>query len=440
MEREQRISYFSKLLKEKGPYGSMEVWYKNDRHKMPVYEIDLDHLVYNRFNGRIASFVKSYEKQTGNELDPTNQTDIKKIEEFLWNSNISSNKATEKSIAEQGQLKYGIVTKDGVIIDGNRRAMILKKVLTNDNPVYFHAVVLEETLDENPREIMRLETTYQMGEDVKVDYEAIEKYLKCADLKCYEFSNDEIAKMMGEPSSKIAKYLSMMDLMNDYLEKLSYSGIYTRLDKTEGVFWDLDDYIDRYKDKRSKLIQWKYDDNDLNDLKLIYFDYIRAIYNRGKAAGSDSGDSKDYRFIGQTSKKGSFFANKDVWDNFRVRHFKDIDQIRETEPTIEDLRAQNPTQNLDQLLKARDEFYAKKADAHLKKNLGLGREALDNLNKKNEPLELLLSAKAKLESINTDSKPFLEDKNVYDLVDELRKLTETLKTTIKNHNKNSVMK
>ncbi|HDY75663.1 MAG TPA: hypothetical protein ENH49_03985, partial [Candidatus Marinimicrobia bacterium] len=163
MERDQRVSYFSKLLKEKEPYGSMEVWYKNDRHKMPVYEIDLDCLVYNRFNGRIASFVKSYEKQTGNELNPINPIDIKKIEEFLWNSNIPSNKSTEKSIAEQGQLKYGIVTKDGVIIDGNRRAMILKKVFTNDNPVYFRAVVLEETLDENPKEIMRLETTYQMG-------------------------------------------------------------------------------------------------------------------------------------------------------------------------------------------------------------------------------------------------------------------------------------
>jgi hypothetical protein len=436
MEQEKRVKYFSKLLKEKEPYGSMEVWYKNGRHKMPVYEIDLDYLVYNRFNGRIASFVKSYEKQTGNELEPTNSEDIIKIEEFLWNSNIPSNKATEKSIHDQGQLKYGIVTKDGVIIDGNRRAMILKKVLKNDNPIYFRAVVLEETLAENPREIMRLETTYQMGEDAKVDYEPIEKYLKCSDLKHYDFSNDEIAIMMGEPPSMIDKYISMMTLMEGYLEKLGYTGIYTRLDKTEGAFWDLDDYLNRYSCKRSKLIQWNYNDSDINDLKLLYFDYIRGMYNRGKASGSDSGDSKDYRFIGQTSKKGSFFANKDVWDNFRDRHFKDIDHIRNNEPTIEHIREQNPTPNLDQLLKSRDESYAKKADEHLKKNLGLGREALDNLNKKNEPLELLLSAKAKLESINTDSKVFLEDSSVFTLVDELRKLTDTLKTIIKDHNKN----
>lgn len=436
MERDKRIKYFNDLVNGKQPYGSMEVWYKNKRQKMPVYEIDLDYLVYNRYNGRISSLVKSYEKQTGNELDPTNQADIATIERFLWNSNEPSNKTTEKSISEQGQLKYGIVTKDGVIIDGNRRALILRKVYAEDNPVYFRAVVLEETLDENPKEIMRLETTYQMGEDAKVDYNAIEKYLKCVDLKSYDFSNAEIAKMMGETPTRIAEYLSIMDLMNEYLNKLGYSGIYTRLDKTEGTFVDLNAYLDRYHGGRSKMIQWNYDESDLNDLKLIYFDYIRGIYNRGKSSGGDSGDSKDYRFIGQTSKKGSFFANKDVWDNFRDRHFENIDPIRENEPTIEDLRVQNPTQNLDQLLKARDESWAKKVDPHLKRNMGLGRESLDNLNKQNEPLELLLSAKGKLDSINIDSKAFLQDENVYMIVDELRKLTETFKTTIKHHQKN----
>lgn len=435
MERDQRVKYFTELLKSKQPYGNMEVWYKNKRQKMPVYEIDLDYLVYNRYNGRIASFVKSYEKQTGNELDATKSNDIDKIEGFLVNSNLPSNKATEKSIAEQGQLKYGIVTKDGVIIDGNRRAMILKRVYSEDNPVYFRGVVLEETLDENPKEIMRLETTFQMGEDAKVDYNAIEKYLKCADLQSYEFTNADIAKMMGENPSQIAEYLSIMDLMNDYLDKLGYNGIYTRLDKTEGAFVDLDAYLERYVGGRSKMIQWNYNDSDLNDLKLIYFDYIRDIYNRGKLSAGDSGDSKDYRYIGQTSKKGSLFANKDVWQNFRDRHFEQLDPIREKEQTIEDLREQSTTQDLDHILKGRDESWAKQVDPYLKKNMGLGREALDNVNKQNEPLELLLSAKAKLESINTESKVFLEDDNVYKIVDELRKLTETFKSIIKNRKK-----
>lgn len=126
MNKQQRVSYLEKLLK-KDPYGSMEVYYKGKRQKLPVYEIDLDYLIYNPYNGRIASRVKSYEKQN-KPLDATNIEDIKIIEQFLEDASSGSNKNTFESLFTQGQLRYGIVTKDGVIIDGNRRALLLRRV------------------------------------------------------------------------------------------------------------------------------------------------------------------------------------------------------------------------------------------------------------------------------------------------------------------------
>ena len=126
MNKQQRVSYLEKLLK-KDPYGSMEVYYKGKRQKLPVYEIDLDYLIYNPYNGRIASRVKSYEKQN-KPLDATNIEDIKIIEQFIEDASSGSNKNTFESLFTQGQLRYGIVTKDGVIIDGNRRALLLRRV------------------------------------------------------------------------------------------------------------------------------------------------------------------------------------------------------------------------------------------------------------------------------------------------------------------------
>ncbi len=431
MDTESRIKYFDKL-KLKEPYSHKDIYYKGKKQKLPVYEIDLDFLVYNQWNGRIASLVKSHYKETGFEIDATEPKGIELIENFLWKSNEAANKITEKSIFDQGQNEYGIITRDGVIIDGNRRSLILRKVAQHkkESPVYFLGVVLDESLDDDPKEIMRLETTYQMGEDAKVDYNAIEKYLKCKDLIVY-FNSKEIGKMMGETEARIKEYLSIMKLMDDYLDKLGYSGIYTRLDKTEGTFVDLNNYLNRYSGGKSKIIQWKYDEIDLNDLKLIYYDYIRGIYNRGKQTGSESGDSKDYRFIGQTSKKGSFFSNEEVWRKFRDSHFNNIEAINGNEPSIEKDKIDNPGMPLDNLLKQRDVRWAKKVDAQLKRNIGLSREALDNLNKKNAPLELLESAKAKLESINTEVKAFLDDENVFTMVREINNMTYDFTNQIK---------
>ncbi len=438
MDKQSRTKYFNKL-KSKEPYSHKDIYYKGKKQKLPVYEIDLDYLVYNQWNGRIASLVKSHFKETGFEIDPTDPKGIELIERFLWKSNEAANKVTEKSIFDQGQNEYGIVTRDGVVIDGNRRSMILRRVAQKkkETPVYFLGVVLDEFLDDDPKEIIRLETTYQMGEDAKVDYNAIEKYLKCKDLISYGFNEKEIGKMMGDSETKVKEYLSIMNLMDDYLDKLGYSGIYTRLDKTEGAFVDLNSYLNRYEGNKSKIIQWNYNDSDLNDLKLIYFDYIRGIYNRGKQTGSESGDSKDYRYIGQTSKKGSFFSNEDVWNKFRDSHFENIDTINAEEPSIEKDREDNPGISLDDLLKQRDVRWAKKTDAQLKRNMGLSREALDNINKQNAPLELLEGAKAKLDSINPDVNAFLEDEDVYSMVREINNMTYEFTNLIKAHKKKS---
>lgn len=445
MNKEQRVAYLVKLLK-KQPYSWMEVYYKSKRQKLPVYEIDLDYLIYNPYNGRIASRVKSYEKQEGKTLNAENEDDSKIIEQFLNDSSPEYNENTFKSLANQGQLKYGIVTKDGVVVDGNRRALLLRKVAATkkEQPAYFLAVVLEEELNENPKEIMRLETTFQMGEDAKVDYDPIEKYLKCKDLIEYypgEKGIAEIAQMMGEKPPAIKEYLSIMKLMDEYLEKTGSAGIYTRLNKTEGAFVDLNGYVNRYKGGKSKMIQWNYDDSDLNDLKLIYFDYIRAIYNKSKSSDGDegimgSGDSKDYRFIGQTSKRGSFFGSKKIWEEFRDNHFQSMEPIREKfadgELSVDKLREENPNEKLDHILEYRDEIWAKETTPHLKRNLGRARYSLDLKNQQEEPMELLKRAKNTLESIDINSKAFLEDTNVLSIVKEISSIAWKFQQAIKH--------
>ena len=64
-----------------------------------------------------------------------------------------------------------------------------------DRCKFFKAVILPESATK--KDILQLETSFQMGEDEKVDYNPIEKYLKCKDLEDAGFTRDEIASFMG---------------------------------------------------------------------------------------------------------------------------------------------------------------------------------------------------------------------------------------------------
>jgi hypothetical protein len=408
-------------IRKKQPYSSMEVVY-NGRKKLPVHEIPLDVLIYNKYNGRIASMVKSHERQHRG-LDASNPGDKAIIERFLWDSNPGRNKHTQQDLADRQQLRYGIVTRDGVIIDGNRRALFLARIAEERKvlPGIFLAVILDDTLDGNPKEIMRLETTYQMGEDEKLGYNAIEKYLRCKDLKEESFTVPEIAKMMSEDNDIIEKWLRTMTLMDSYLESLNYSGIYTRLDDTEGLFVDLELYLQRY-DKGTDLATWPYTNSDVSDLRAIFFDLIRARF---------SGDGKLYRWAGRPSKKESFFCNENVWKEFCEFHFANVELLTGEEKSVDELRKENPDGDLDELLKQRDQDWETKVLPKIKENFGRSQRRLDDFNAQNAPLELLRRALGTLQTIDTTAEAFLKDPKVEDAVGEINSLTYEFKKMLR---------
>jgi hypothetical protein len=419
--RMQRLGEIKNGLK----YNDMEVMYGGRRQKLAVYEIPLDALIYNKYNGRIASMVKSFERQH-HELDATMQEDRKIIEGFLWKSNAGRNKHTKEDLRERQQLRYGIVTRDGVIIDGNRRALLLRQIAEerHEGPGNFLAVILEDTLAGKAREIMRLETTYQMGEDEKLGYNAIEKYLRCKDLEAEDFEVADIAKMMSEDSDTIENWLRIMDLMDSYLASMGYEGIYTRLDDTEGLFVDLDGYLHTYNKKGgTKLCNWAYQSKDVADLQAIFFDLIRARF---------SGEGKKYRLLGRPSKKDGVFCNEPIWREFRKFHFKSIEPITDSEKPINELREENPGKDLDELLRQRDKDWTELVLPKIKENFGQSERRLEDYNSKNAPLELLNRALKTLETIETGVQAFWDDPKVETAVNEINSLTYEFKKVIKH--------
>src|SRR3989344_5388254 len=324
--------------------------YRTGTRKFNSFEVPLAYLMYNKKNGRIASRVKSYEKEK-EESDVETKEGKAIIERFLLAAHPSDNKRTEESIARKGQLVRGIVTTEGIIVDGNRRASILNKIneereywvkkgIDVGHAKYFTTIILPDDITREEVEEIEIET--QFGEEEKVDYNPIEKYLKAKDLSNSSKSNFDISRAMGlgDDAKTIDTYLMVMKLMDEYLEYLGYDGIYTQLDDREGQLLDLYNALKKYN--RGSGVCWGCDETDINEFKCLAFEFIRSRY-----------EGKEFRelFI-------IFGKEKSIWNKFKEKTFNFIESVKEKEPKVDEILESN-TNDETKALKERDEGFRK---------------------------------------------------------------------------------
>lgn len=383
--------------------GKQKLYYMGETQSFDVYRIDLDHLIYNRHNGRIEAEMLTWEQENAAPIGTYDDELHEKIGTFLWDSNKGRNKATLTDLSSKGQQKPGIVSLDGVIIDGNRRAMLLRKLEgESKSKQYFDAIILPHAYADNQAEIVRLETQYQLGEDAKVEYGPLQKYLHARRLHDdLNISAEEIDTLMGESRGNTKKLLEIMQLMDDYLEHIGCPKLYLMLKDSdgtkEGMFVDLHSDLKRIEVGKAK-IPWAFDpDIDPLQLRLIQFDYIRL--------GDFADAKKVYREISHQGKDRNFFASKDIWEQFRDSHSAEIDPITMEMGTLEVYIAADPDafETKIDAARARDKSWSAKVNAPMKRNFGQSSYKLNLATEVLKPGEYLKRAKDQLDKIDLDS-------------------------------------
>lgn len=414
MNKETRIKKIQEVIdRNKGNRDLLkqEIMWEDQLVSNTVYKIPLEYLVYNKFNGRILSRTKSLEKQK-HSIDVETDEGKAKIEQLLWDSKEDRNKKTLTSISKFGQQRVGIITKDGIIIDGNRRAMLLNRIPKFD---YFKAIILPVTLEENPIEIEKLETTYQMGEDEKLGYNPVEKYLKAKtilDKLKPTIGEDEAVKRisdwMGEKPSTVREYLGVMETMDEYLQTLEYDGIYTQLDGREDQFITLTTWINNYYDTESKKAGWAYSNLDVDELKAIAFDYIRVRY-----------EGKEFRLLAHGLKENHFFGDRDIWSSFSENHFESTGELEEIEINYD-------SPNLKHHLDDRDSKFIELVKNTFQENVRKHNQKIQYNRAADKPGKGVQNSIDSFDSINKGHKNF-SDQEVQDLVEKLgNKVFESL--------------
>jgi hypothetical protein len=409
--------------------GKEKLFYKGATERFAVYQIPLELLVYNRHNGRIESEMLTWEfEHDVGEKDYTDEVHHR-IETFLWETNVARNEQTLKDLRAKQQQRPGIVSLDGVIIDGNRRAMLLNKIDTNG---FFEAVILPDEYYENQKEIVRLETQYQIGEDSKLDYGPLEKYLKVKRLHLtLGYDVVEVAQMMSESEGEVDRLLAIMDLMDDYLAHIDCPNLYNMLKERdgstkEGMFVDLFQDLKRLDNGRAQL-QRPFDQLDVLELRTIQFDHIRH------GNGGDLFESgKDYRQISHDSSgRQSFFAFEEIWKKFSETHEHNIDPINSDVGSLDDYIARNPQfGSRIESAEAREDEWKSKAKDVLKNNFYQSSIKLEAQKDVDEPRKLLERALAALSKVDVDGPGFLNDTTNAGLVKELGSILWDMKKRI----------
>lgn len=426
MNKEIRIQKIAKIIEKTKPYGRQNIFWHGKLTPMDVYEIPLECLIYNKYNGRILSRTKSLDKQ-GRSINPETVEGKKTIENLLWNSKKAKNEITKKDIYEKGQLKVGIITRDGIVIDGNRRLMLLNKI--KPKYTHFNAIILPVSLEDDPIEVEKLETTYQMGEDEKQGYNPIEKYLKAKQIYkklTEQFSHDEsikqIAEWMGEEKAAIEDWLCVVKIIDEYLEYLKYDGIYamadTPNDGKEDLFLYIKKWLGTFAEKESGKAFDGYQSIDVDELKQICFDYARAKIGK-------SYDGKRFRIIADGQRKNHFFGDKRIWKSFSNEHFL------KTIPIIQKIDIDFPidydSENIEAALSDRDSRFRDEILTGLDENIKKHETELGFAKAADKPLELVGDAQKAIDAIDQKHKAFSAPEVVERIEELIRKLMSILK-------------
>lgn len=266
----------------------------------PVAMVPIDRLRYRKENGRIASDVMDYECK----YSPLNEKDRdaqNKIRGFLENKDPEKATVLRASMLQNGQLDPAIITCDGFLINGNRRKMVMEKLLEeypNDERFkYMKVVILPGGGDEGPpptiKEIETIENRYQLQSDGKSEYYKFDQALSILrkirnGLSLEEQLRDD-PNHAGKTEAQLAKeaknyrrdYLNPLECIDRYLRTLGrygqYRAISSGISDREGRWQAFVEYSNVYNGifKENKRSKYGINEDDIGHLQAAAFNIIR---------------------------------------------------------------------------------------------------------------------------------------------------------------------
>lgn len=233
-----------------------------DHKELPVVELDVDWVRFSTLNHRTKAEQIREIQQSGNQTlfsaNPLGKAAQEAQYKILKQQEGFEDLKTD--LAERGQQEYAVVTAEGVLINGNRRAAAIRSLLHDDHNVgakYIKSIVLPA--DASNDEILALETELQIAKDFKEQYSWVNEGLLIEEL--YEKHNHDfamVARLMHRDAKHVKDTYEKVQQLNQ-LVSLS-DGAYLHVDfiENESAFNELAQAVKNREDGAKQGIRATY--------------------------------------------------------------------------------------------------------------------------------------------------------------------------------------
>jgi len=209
--------------------------------QLTIISLPLEYVKLNHLNHRLSAQLDDSGSLIGNPTNPENQ---KILQQYL--SNTEKFQSLKQEILDLGQQEPGLITLDGLLVNGNTRCAALLELQKEGklSGATIDVAVLPSSV--NPREITDIEIRLQMVRLTHQDYSFTNSLLMMKKYLDSGKTEKEVAKAWnwqrgGE--KKVLKRMRVLQIIEE-TRALSHQKLpYSFFDKKETIFLDLDDGI-----------------------------------------------------------------------------------------------------------------------------------------------------------------------------------------------------
>lgn len=282
-----------KVAEKPRPEKKHTIKFQNELQQFDVHVVQISMLKYRLANGRTIAAQEEYlTEHTEYNKDYFDDNYIEDLEvqeaqhEILSKMLISSNGNLKTFFKANKQEIPLIITREGLVVNGNRRLCAMRELL-NENPSlynhfnYVEVVILPHCTEED---IDRLEAELQIIKDIKADYGWVSeaKMIQKRHVK-YDYSFEQLANLYDTTEKDIQYKLSLLDYVDSYLQHIGFPHEYKRIEKDEFAFKQIKKFREKIKveEKRDifQSLSFFVISAPKNDSDGRLYDYIPKISN-----------------------------------------------------------------------------------------------------------------------------------------------------------------